>query len=67
MGSVAHLTVLQKLAEIGTPTGGVRGSAAGIVSRRLVAPAVHAATGLHVRPADPAAQDDAEIFCPFEF
>ena len=38
-----------------------------VSSALLVAPAVHAATGLHVRPADPAAQDDAEIFCPFEF
>ena len=38
-----------------------------VSSALLIAPAVHAATGLHVRPADPAAQDDAEIFCPFEF
>ena len=38
-----------------------------VSSALLVAPAVHAATGLHVRPADPAAQGDAEIFCPFEF
>ena len=38
-----------------------------VSSALQVAPAVHAATGLPLRPADPAAQNDAEIFCPFEY